>query len=709
MIAQPDDAPMNQHILIEAITPAVDQGRYPAKWVAGRPCVVEADIFRDGHEVLRAAVRWRRKGEQRFTEAPMEPLVNDRWRGEMYLPENTRYEFTVEAWTDVYASWLEDLRKRVAVAEPVASEVIEGTTLLESFVDGAKGAYARTLREAVQALRAWTADGGAAAAAKSTATSTAKTATKAAGKRTGARKSAADNPGAATAGAGTSTPAADNPGAAALAIAEAPALLAAVAATQPRFGATAYEPFLELVVDRPRALFGAWYELFPRSQGPVPGEHGTFADAARRLPDIRDLGFDVVYLPPIHPVGTTHRKGRNNALRAAPDDPGSPWAIGSKDGGHMAVEPRLGTLEDFDRFVATAETLGMEVALDFALQVSPDHPWVREHPEWFYHRPDGTIKYAENPPKKYQDVYPMNFDTENRQALWDEIRDVMEFWVGHGVKIFRVDNPHTKPLAFWQWVIGGIQQAHPEVIFLSEAFTRPKVMKALAKVGFTQSYTYFTWRNHKWDLTEYLTELTDPERAAYFRPNFFANTPDILHEVLQTGGRPAFKLRLVLAATLSPSYGIYSGYELCENEAVPGTEEYLNSEKYEIKVRDWNAPGNIREFIARVNTIRRQNAALQELTNLRFLATDNDQILFYAKSDAARDNVLLIAVNLDPHTPQACTAIVPPDVIADEPVGAYEVHDLLTGARYTWGASNFIRLDPQAEPAHILRVERRHP
>jgi starch synthase (maltosyl-transferring) len=651
---------MNQHIIIEAISPAVDLGRYPAKAVAGRPCVVEADIFRDGHEVLRAVVRWRRKGERRFSEAPLLPLVNDRWRGEFPVPDNARYEFTLEAWTDVYASWLEDLRKRVTVEESIRSEVIEGYTLLESFVDAAKGAPGKTLRTAIAALQAWADNGKARSAA-------------------------------------------------ALAIAEAPALLEAVAAVQPRFGATAYEPFLELIVDRPRALVGAWYELFPRSQGTVPGRHATFAEAAKRLPDIRDLGFDVVYLPPIHPIGTTFRKGRNNALSAGPDDPGSPWAIGSKDGGHTAVDPRLGTLEDFDRFVAAAAGLGMEVALDFALQVSPDHPWVREHPEWFYHRPDGTIKYAENPPKKYQDVYPMNFDTEDWQTLWNEMLLVLQFWIGHGVKIFRVDNPHTKPLAFWEWLIDSVQKEHPEVIFLSEAFTRPKMMKALAKAGFTQSYTYFTWRNYKAELTEYLTELADPQRAAYFCPNFFTNTPDILHEVLQKGGRPAFKMRLVLAATLSPSYGIYSGYELCENEAVPGTEEYLNSEKYEIKVRDWNAPGNLREYIARVNTIRRENAALQELTNLRFLPADNDQILFYAKSDAARDNVLLIAVNLDPHNAQFCTATVPPEVISDGSISGYEVHDLLTGARYQWGTHNYIRLDPQVEPAHILRVERRNP
>jgi starch synthase (maltosyl-transferring) len=371
----------------------------------------------------------------------------------------------------------------------------------------------------------------------------------------------------------------------------------------------------------------------------------------------------------------------------------------------MAIEPALGTLDDFDHFVGTAHELGLEIALDFAIQCSPDHPWVIEHPEWFEHRPDGSIKYAENPPKQYQDIYPINFDGPDQAGLIEELRRVVLFWINHGVRIFRVDNPHTKPFSFWEWLIANVQQTYPDTIFLAEAFTRPKVMKALAKAGFTQSYTYFTWRNTKQELVEYLTELTQPDLANYFRPNFFANTPDILPPILQEGGRPAFKSRLVLAATLSPSYGIYSGYELCENEAIPGTEEYANSEKYEIKVRDWKQPGNLAEFITLVNSIRRENPALQRLTNLRFLGTDNDRIILYAKSSPDRANVMLIAVNLDPHNVQICTGLVPPDVVGRADGDRYMVTDLLTGARYNWGASNYIRLDPQVEPAHILRIE----
>ena len=646
-------------IFIEAISPSVDGGRFPAKAVTGRPCVVEADIFRDGHDVLRAVIKWRQAGRRTFSEAPLELLVNDRWRGELPLEENTRYEYTIEAWISLYESWLVDLRKRVAVDEPVASEVREGIALLEGIAPAgrAKGAAAaRPLREAARELRAWLDDGA--------------------------------------------------EGAAALAIAEREDVLAAEGRLVLRIGATEFAPLLELVADRPRALYGAWYEMFPRSYSPTPGRHGTFADAARRLPALREMGFDVVYLPPIHPVGTSHRKGRNNALEAQPGDPGSPWAIGSSAGGHTAVEPQLGTLEDFDRFVAAARRLDLEVALDFAIQCSPDHPWVREHPEWFYHRPDGTIKYAENPPKKYQDIVPLNFDSPARETLWQALLEVVLFWVGHGVKIMRVDNPHTKPLPFWNWLIGQVQRRHPEVLFLSEAFTRPKIMKALAKVGFSQSYTYFTWRNEKQELTEYLTELAQTELADYFRPNFFVNTPDILHEVLQTGGRPAFMSRLVLAATLAPAYGIYSGYELCENEGVPGTEDYLNSEKYELKQRDWNQPGNIVEFVSRVNAIRHENPALQRLSNLRFLHSDSEQVLAYAKTDAESGNTLLIAVNLDAHNAHDCTVQVPLELVSAQPCSGYEVQDLLTGARYAWGASNYVRLVPGEAPAHILRVER---
>src|SRR6202158_3964343 len=596
------------HIVIEDVTPLVDCGHYPAKRIAGESCVVEADIFRDGHQLLRAAVKWRRKQDEAFDEAPMLPLDNDRWRGEFRPTENARYVFTIEAWTDLFASWLADFTKKVTSERPIASDVLEGIALIEKMIVNARGADRELLERALARLRK-TKDGATALAAINDAQ-----------------------------------------------------ISAAAVRVGERFGVTRFEPFLELVVDRKKARFGTWYEMFVRSQGTKRGKPGSFHDAERRLPELRDLGFDVVYLAPIHPIGHTNRKGPDNALNGGTNSPGSPWAIGSAAGGHMAVDPSLGTLGDFDRFNATANRLGIEVELDFAIQCSPDHPWVREHPQWFHHRPDGSIKYAENPPKQYEDIYPIDFDTSDQRGLLEEMLRIVRFWREHGVKIFRVDNPHTKPVQFWNWLINEVQTIHPEVIFLAEAFTRPKMMKALAKAGFTQSYTYFTWRNSKLELTEYLTELTQTPMREYFRPNFFTNTPDILAPVLQTGGRAAFKMRLVLAATLSPSYGIYSGFELCENQAIPGTEEYLNSEKYQIKVRDWNQAGNIKEFIGRVNKIRHDNPALQQFLNLQFLNTDNDQILFFANATPDKDTVIMASVSLDPLHAQACTALVAPEV-----------------------------------------------
>jgi starch synthase (maltosyl-transferring) len=641
------------HILIEDVTPSVDGGRYPAKRIAGELCVVEADIFRDGHQVLRAAVKWRRKQDEVFDEAPMVALDNDRWRGEFRPTDNARYVFTIEAWTDRFATWLADFTSKVKAARPIASDVLEGISLLAKMIPNARAADRDLLERALARLRMTT------------------------------------------------------DGATALAAVSDPEISDAANRVAPRFGATRVEPLLELVVDREKARFGTWYEMFVRSQGSNSGKSGTFQDAERRLPELRDLGFDVIYLPPIHPIGHTNRKGPNNALHGGGDAPGSPWAIGDESGGHTAIDPLIGTLGDFDRFNASANRLGMELALDFAIQCSPDHPWVRQHPQWFYHRPDGSIKYAENPPKEYQDIFPIDFDTPDQRGLFEELERVVRFWIERGVRIFRVDNPHTKPVQFWNWLINQVQATNPEAIFLAEAFTRPKMMKALAKAGFTQSYTYFTWRNTKRELTEYLTELTQSPMREYFRPNFFTNTPDILAPVLQTGGPAAFKMRLVLAATLSPSYGIYSGFELCENRAVPGTEEYLNSEKYEIKPRDWNQPGNIKEFIGRVNSIRRDNPALQQFLNLQFLDTDNDQILFFFKATSDRKNVILVAVNLDPLNPQHCTALVPPEVAGVSPGNSFRVTDLLTGTEYVWSDRNYVRLDPASEPAHILRVRER--
>lgn len=643
--------PINRHV-IEAVTPAVDGGRHPVKRVMGEPCMVEADVFRDGDYVLRAVIKWRRKGQARFSESPMAYLDNDRWRGEFPLAHNDRYVFTVEAWTDRFASWERAFRRKAEAGRDVASDLLEGIALIEAAAQRAPREDRAGLETVCDALRAL-----------------------------------------------------GSPGEA-VAIVSQPEMLERMGRLGERWGANEYRPLLEVVADRPRARFGAWYEMFPRSQGTVAGRGATLREAQRRLSEIRDLGFDVVYLPPIHPIGNTHRKGPNNSLLARPDSPGSPWAIGGPAGGHTALEPALGTLEDFDHFVCAAQRLGLEIALDFAIQCSPDHPWVREHPEWFRHRPDGSIKYAENPPKEYQDIYPLDFEGPAAGALMAELLRVVMFWVGHGVRIFRVDNPHTKPVEFWRWLIAEVQTRHPDVLFLAEAFTRPKLMRALAKAGFTQSYTYFTWRNTKSELIEYLSELIRPEICDYFRPNFFTNTPDILTAVLQQGGRPAFKMRLVLAATLSPSYGIYSGYELCEHEAVPGTEEYVDSEKYEIRVRDWHRPGNINEFIARINAIRQAHPALQQFANMRFLETDNDQILAYAKASPAHGEAIIVAVNLDPFSPQACTALVPPDAVGVAPGEAYRVSDLLSGDSWTWGERNYVRLDPAIEPAHILLVAR---
>lgn len=639
---------------IEAVTPTVDDGRFAVKRVTGEPCVVEADIFRDGHDVIRAVVKWRRKCDLEFREAPMALIENDRWRGEFPLEENTRYVFTIEAWTDRFASWLADFTKKANAGAGHASDLLEGIGLLEALRGRLAGSEQDIVTKALRELRQI-----------------------------------------APVQAGAALPLVADPRLSDLSI---------------RFGerteATTHDRLFEVIADRLRARYGAWYEMFPRSQGRVAGRHATFREAQWRLPEIRAMGFDVLYLAPIHPIGVTNRKGPNNTLHADGDSPGSPWAIGGKAGGHTAVEPALGTLEDFDHFVAAARDQGLEIALDFAVQCSPDHPWVKQHPEWFRHRPDGSIKYAENPPKEYQDIYPIDFSTPALKELMEELKRVVRFWIDRGIRIFRVDNPHTKPIRFWQWLIGEIQERHPDTIFLAEAFTRPKVMKALAKVGFTQSYTYFTWRNSKAELTEYLTELTQSAVADYLRPNLFANTPDILHAVLQDGGRPAFKMRLVLAATLSPSYGIFSGYELCENEAVPGTEEYRDSDKYQIKKRDWNDPRNIKDFVALINRIRRENRALELFTNLRFLPADNDNILCYLKATPDLRNILLIAVNLDPHVWHECTVTVPPAEIGLKPGAAYQVKDLITGAVYTWGEHNYVRLDPLVEPAHLLLVQR---
>jgi starch synthase (maltosyl-transferring) len=638
-------------VWIANVWPELDGGRFPVKRVVGETFEVGADILREGHEALAAVLKFRTVKDTSWREVPMELVDNDRWAGRFVLEENTRYLYTLEAYPDPYRTWAADLRKRLAAGMDVASELLEGATLLRAVLARAPGADRARLEERLVEI-----DHAPTAARRAT-----------------------------------------------LLLDEETAEL--VARYPDRGSATPYDRELEVVVDRPLAGFGAWYEMFPRSQGRTPGRHGTFKDCLDRLPDIAAMGFDVLYLPPIHPIGLSFRKGQNNHPTAGPDDPGSPWAIGNEHGGHKSVEPALGSLEDFRELVRTARAAGIEVALDYALQCSPDHPYVREHPEWFYRRPDGTIKYAENPPKKYQDIYPLNFYCRDREALWEELRSIVLFWMEQGVRIFRVDNPHTKPIPFWTWLIREVQSVAPDVIFLAEAFTRPKLMQALAKVGFTQSYTYFTWRNFKDELIAYLTELTTTEMAEYFRGNFFTNTPDILPPILQQGGPAAFRMRLVLAATLSSTYGIYSGYELGEHAALPGTEEYQDSEKYEIKVRDWDAPGHIKDYIARINHIRRGHPSLHETRNLRFYPSDDDSILFFGKRSMAGDDVIWVAVNLDPFEAHEASLELPMVELGLPPEGRVEVHELITDQRQLWrGPVHSLRLDPGREAAAIFHV-----
>jgi starch synthase (maltosyl-transferring) len=645
-------------VVIENVAPRVDDSRYPIKRVVGEPLRVTADIFADGHDSLRALLRTRHTPFERgkpgpWSEIRLSPLGNDAWTATVDLSEQGWCEYAVVAWVDRFGSWRDELRKKHEGGLDVSSELEEGAQLLRLAADRGEATLAPQLRATADVLT------GAAGQSERVATALLED------------------------------------------------LAVDMAAADQRLHAAASATF-RARVERVRARTGAWYELFPRSYSPDPSRSATLSEAARRLPAVAAMGFDVVYLPPVHPIGTTHRKGRNNALIAGPDDPGSPWAIGSPAGGHTAIDPGLGTFDDFATFRGAAEREGLEVALDLAYQCSPDHPWVREHPEWFRHRPDGTIKYAENPPKKYQDIYPINFDTEAWRELWAALRDVVVFWCQKGVRIFRVDNPHTKAFAFWQWMIADVQERFPDTIFLSEAFTRPKIMRYLAKIGFTQSYTYFTWRNTRAELEEYFTELTTTSVREYLRPNLFANTPDILTDYLQRGGRPAFQARFVLAATLGASYGIYSGYELVENVAVrQGSEEYLDSEKFQLKPRDWEAPQTLAPLIALVNRIRRDNPALQTTEGLRFAGCDNWEIIAYVKSAGDQSPALLVVVNLDPFNMQQGFVSFDPLRYGLDP-GGYLVRDLLSGNAYTWrGDRNYVRLDPRAQvPAHIFRLER---
>jgi len=655
--ADPPEA-LGRRVVIERVRPQVDGGRFPVKRTPGEVLEVSADIFADGHDVLSAVLRVRAEGGE-WRESPMTLAAPglDRWHGEFSVEALGRLEYDIVAWADAFESWRHDLPIRVKAGQVAPVDLLDGAELV---------------------------------------------------RRAAARVAAAspDSPDAPRLRRLADAIAGAAPIEARIDAALSGELAALMHAHADRSRATTSPPF-PLWSDRARARFGAWYEMFPRSSGPDPTRSATFREAAGILPYVADLGFDVVYLPPIHPIGRTYRKGRGNQLTAAPGDPGSPWAIGASEGGHTDIDPGLGTIEDFDAFRAEAERLGLEIALDLAFQCSPDHPWVREHPEWFRHRADGTIRYAENPPKKYQDIYPLDFECADWRALWQELLRVTVFWVEHGVRIFRVDNPHTKTLGFWAWLIAEVQAKDSGVVFLAEAFTRPARMRYLAKIGFSQSYTYFTWRNTKDELTEYLLELTRTDLFEYFRPNLFANTPDILHPYLQEGGRSAFQARLLLAATLGASYGIYSGFELCEARAVPGTEEYADSEKYQIRQWERDSPGHIKELVARVNQLRRHHRALQFDGTLRFHATDNPQILAYSKTAPGGGGLLLMVVNLDPTHLQHGWVQVPLAAAGLPPGASYTARDLVDDAAYTWrGEWNYVRFEPGVRQGHIMRFEK---
>jgi starch synthase (maltosyl-transferring) len=692
-------------VVIEGVEPQIDAGRYPIKRVVGESVVVEADVFCDGHDHLSAVVCYRavdpedrafasagmngRKANggspadawdwDRWREVPMTSLVNDRWRAEFKVDQVGTVCYTIAAWVDRFATWHHELLKRFAAAQVTPVDMAIGAELVSAAAEAADGDDQNILNEWVRRLRS---------------------------------EEALQHT---------------------QQICEDPELLALMQRHARRTFVTVCDRELQITVDRERGRYSTWYEMFPRSAANEPGRHGTLKDVEARLPYVADMGFDVLYLPPIHPVGRSFRKGKNNATESGADDVGSPWGIGAKEGGHKSILPELGTFEDFDSLVNSARQLGIELALDIAFQCAPDHPYVTEHPQWFRSRPDGTIQYAENPPKKYQDIYPFDFETDDWQALWQELKSIFDFWIERGVRIFRVDNPHTKPFAFWEWCIGAIKREHPDVLFLAEAFTRPKVMYRLAKLGFSQSYTYFTWRNTKPELTEYLTELTQrstpppaavggsvaisgdrencpPHVGEFFRPNFWPNTPDILAEYLQVGGRGAFMSRLVLAATLSSNYGIYGPpFEHCWGAPRdPGSEEYLDSEKYQVHHHDLKRSDSLSGFIARVNRIRREHPVLQSNDGLQFHPVDNDQLICFSKSSADCSDVVLVVVNLDPHHTQAGFVELPLSELQLDEATPCQVHDLLSDSRFLWhGSRNFVELAPQVAPAHIFQIRRR--
>jgi starch synthase (maltosyl-transferring) len=645
-----------RRVVIENVSPQVDSGRYPAKSIVGNVVMVEADIYADGHDALSARLTYRHEKAAGWTELPMHHFDNDRWQGSFTATISGLYYFNITAWVDPFLSWCQDLKKRVAAEQKdIAVYLAVGTQMISDAALRAVGADRQKFGELTGILR-------------SPGT---------------AEKKKID-----------------------LALGDEIRDLMTKYDDRPHAGTNPYE--LTVAVDVEKAGFSTWYEMFPRSTSSNPNQHGTFKDCETRLPYIAAMGFDVLYFPPIHPIGLTNRKGKNNSVNCQPGDPGTPWAIGSEEGGHKAVNPLLGTLDDFRHLLAAAKDFRIDIALDIAFHCSPDHPYVKEHPEWFLHRPDGSLQYAENPPKKYQDIYPFNFETPDWQALWQELKSIVIFWAEQGVRIFRVDNPHTKPFRFWEWLLAEVKKEYPDAIFLAEAFTRPKVMYHLAKLGFTQSYTYFTWRNTKKEMTDYLIELTQTPVKDFFRPNFWTNTPDILHEYLQKGGRPAFIVRLVLAATLSPNYGIYGpAFELMVNTPrEPGSEEYLNSGKYEIKLWDIDRPDNIKRVVTRVNGIRLDNPALHRNDNLWFNTTSNDQLICYSKHTDDRSNIILTVVNFDPRNTQSGTVNTPLSAWGFSTEHPYRVYDLLSDRQYTWrGEWNYVELNPAVCSAHIFRLD----
>jgi starch synthase (maltosyl-transferring) len=644
-------------VIVENVQPEIDAGRFAIKRTIGERVEVTADVYVDGHDLLVSMLRFRAQSAREWTEVPMAALGNDRWRAAFDITLLEPYRYTVEAWVDEFRTWRRGLQKKVEAGQAEPVDLLVGAELVAAAAGRASKSEAKALAGHAEALRDEA-------------------------RRLEARAAAALDV----------------------------ALLALMDRHPDRSRAGHAPRELVVTVERERARFGSWYEMFPRSTAPEAGRHGTFRDVEARLGYVAGMGFDILYLPPIHPIGRTHRKGKNNSPVAQPGDVGSPWAIGAAEGGHKAVHPDLGTLEDFRHLLAAARDRGIEIAMDLAIQCSPDHPWVREHPEWFRRRPDGSVQYAENPPKKYEDIFPIDFETPAREALWNELASVVFFWISQGVRIFRVDNPHTKAFPFWEWLIAKVRAEHPDSIFLAEAFTRPKVMYGLAKLGFSQSYTYFTWRNTKEELTDYLRELTTTKVREFFRPSLWPNTPDILPEPLQIGGRPMFQARLILAATLGASYGIYGpAFELLEEKPrAPGSEEYLDSEKYQIRHWDLRREDSLEGLIARVNRIRKENPALHDNLGLRFHEIDNPQLLAYTKATRDLSNIVLVVVNLDPHHTHTGWLKLPLKDLGLEGGGSYQVHDLLTDARFFWsGPRNFVQVDPHSIPGHIFRIRRR--